>query len=332
MAPVLVCAQAINGHGAIRKADMDAILHITSGDIAGNALQESGIPGKVFVWRDILYDGPRIPGWPDQQTIEARARFLVQATAGGLQHDDVRNGLQEQYQTLAASGAYARIILWFDACLFDQSMLVHLLTCLRDRGIGQVDLLCVDHFPGIDPYNGLGQLTPAQLASLYGRQIPVTDEQFDFARTVDQAFADQDGKRFARLARQTDAPLPWIPAAVTRWLAEQPDPKTGLGRLDRLVLDALRDGKQTPWQIFHAVAAADVPPQYWGDTTLWARINRLADFTPPLVRIQGPAERLPQWQSDLDLNQFSLSCQTDPTDSGGSNPASQDSIDATEGP
>lgn len=308
---------------------MNPILHITSGDIAGHALQESGIPGKVFVWHDILYDGPRIPGWPDPHTIEVRARFLVQATAGGLRYGDVRNVLQEQYRMLAAAGAYARIVLWFDACLFDQSMLAHLLTCLRDRGIGQVDLLCVDHFPGIDPYNGLGQLTPAQLASLYGRQIPVNDEQFDFARTVDRAFAEQDGQRFARLARHTDAPLPWIPAAVKRWLAEQPDPKTGLGRLDRLVLDALRDGKQTPWEVYNAAAAADTPPQYWGDTTLWAGINRLADRTPPLVRIHGPAERLPQWQSDLDLNQFTLSCLADPADSSGSNPLPPDSMDPT---
>lgn len=301
---------------------MNPILHITSGDIAGNALQKSDISGKVFVWRDILYDGARIPGWPDPPALEARARFLVQATAGGLRYDDVRDGLREQYRTLAEAGQYARIILWFDACLFDQSMLAHLLTCLRDRGIGRVDLLCIDHFPGIDHFNGLGQLTSTQLASLYGRQIPVTDAQFDFARTVDQAFAHQDGKRFTQLARQTDAPLPWIPAAVKRWLAEQPDPTTGLGRLDRLVLDALRNGKQTPWEIFKAAAAADTPPQYWGDTTLWARINRLADRRPPLVRIHGPAERLPQWPSDLDLNQFTLSCLTDPADS----------MNSTEGP
>jgi hypothetical protein len=38
---------------------MSRILHITSGDIAGGHLANSGIEGKVFVWHDILYDGPR---------------------------------------------------------------------------------------------------------------------------------------------------------------------------------------------------------------------------------------------------------------------------------
>ena len=41
-------------------------------------------------------------------------------------------------------------------------------------------------------------------------------------------------------------------------------------------------------EIFSTVAADDTPPQFWGDITLWAKINALADRTPPLVRIEGP--------------------------------------------
>lgn len=32
---------------------------MTSGDCAGELLEKSGLPGEVFVWHDILYDGPR---------------------------------------------------------------------------------------------------------------------------------------------------------------------------------------------------------------------------------------------------------------------------------
>jgi hypothetical protein len=39
---------------------------------------------------------------------------------------------------------------------------------------------------------------------------------------------------------------------------------------------------------------------------LWAKINALADRNPPLVRIEGPAERLPQWESTVDLNSFRI--------------------------
>jgi len=281
-------------------------LHITSGDCAGDSLAKSAISGEVLVWHDVLYHGPRNPGWPDVGTLEARALFLEQATGGGLAQMQVLDTLKIQYRKLAAAADYECIVLWFDACLFDQSMLVHILACLLHQGIVDPELLCVNAFPGIVPFNGLGQLQPSQLASLYDQRRPVTDAQFQFAKLVDMAFASQDPILLDELSRTANAPLPWIPAAVTRWLQEQPDPVTGLGRLESLALKAIRGGCETPNEIFSTVAATDTPPQFWGDITLWAKINALADRTPPLVRIEGPAERLPQWKSPLDLNHFRI--------------------------
>ncbi|MBE0558685.1 MAG: hypothetical protein IH628_15780, partial [Proteobacteria bacterium] len=223
-----------------------------------------------------------------------------------LTRERVLETLRNQYRKLAEAGACERIVLWFDACLFDQSMLAHILTCLLHRDVRRVDLLCVDAFPGIVPFHGLGQLKPDQLASLYDRRRPITDEQFGHATIADRAFAIQDSALFSGLARETGAPLPWIAAAVTRWLQERPDPATGLGRLECLALEAIRAGCETPGTVFRAVAAADTPPQFWGDTTLWAKINALADRTPPLLRIEGPANRLPQWESSLDLSSFRI--------------------------
>jgi len=185
-------------------------------------------------------------------------------------------------------------------------MLAHILVCLLYKGTRKADLLCVDAFPGIVPFNGLGQLQPLQLASLYGNYRPVTDSQFQFATLVDKAFATQSIGLLLQLSETTDAPLPWIPAAVTRWLQEQPDPVTGLGCLESLALGAIRGGCEAPSEIFSTVVASDTSPQFWGDITLWAKINALADRTPPLVRIEGPAERLPQWKSPLDLRHFRI--------------------------
>lgn len=281
-------------------------LHITSGDSAGGNLAKAGLPGEVFVWHDILYDGPRNPGWPNGDTFSARALFLEETTAGGLDRERVLETLRSQYRKLAEAATHERIVLWFDACLFDQSMLAHILTCLHHKGILKVDLLCVDAFPGIEPFHGLGQLLPEQLASLYDNRLPVTEEQFSFAVLVDRAFATQNSAMLTELSAMTKAPLPRIPAAVTRWIQEQPDPTSGLGRLERLALAAVRGGCETPGKIFGFVAAADTPPQFWGDTTLWAKINGLADSVPPLVRIEGPTDRLPQWESEVSLKDFKI--------------------------
>jgi hypothetical protein len=286
--------------------NMKPALHITSGDMAGSALAKSGVPGEVFVWHDILYDGPRQPGWPDDETLQARARFIEDETGGGLSREFVYETLANQYARLAAAGDCAACVLWFDACLFDQSMLAHILTCLAINGVKDAELLCVDAFPGIDPYDGLGQLTPAQLASVYEQRRPVTEAQWRYAEKADRAFALQDQVLFDELARQHNAPLPWVPAAVRRWLQEQPDPVTGLGRLEALALRAVRGGATTPAEIMAAAAAADTHPLYWGDIMLWAKINRLADRDPSLVIIDGPLPRLPQWEGIADLTRFRI--------------------------
>jgi hypothetical protein len=110
---------------------MKTVLHITSGDVAGASLEKSGIPGEAFVWHDILYDGPRRQGWPDDDTLNARARFLAESTGDGLSREYVLETLKAQYAKLKTARRYAGVVLWFDACLFDQSMLCHILMSMR---------------------------------------------------------------------------------------------------------------------------------------------------------------------------------------------------------
>jgi len=82
---------------------MNDTLHITSGDCAGVRLAESGLPGEVFVWHDVLYDGPRNPGWPTDDTFSARSIFLEELTAGGLDRGSILRTLKNQYQKLAGA-------------------------------------------------------------------------------------------------------------------------------------------------------------------------------------------------------------------------------------
>ncbi len=286
---------------------MAPTLHITSGDIAGEALSGSGLPGDILVWHDLLYEGPRFPGWPDDDILEQRSRFIERMSGGGLRAGAVLKTFIEQYGRIADLSAGDHVVLWFDACLFDQSMLVHILNCLQRKGSRtETELLCIDHFAGIEPYIGLGQLSPLQLASAWPDRRPLSAEQFSYAAHIDHIFAENDFYRAERISKQQGAPLPWVPAALKRWLEERPDPETGLGRLESMALAAVRAGWRKPSDIYNYAAAAETPPQFWGDTTLWLKINNLAFRRPPLVAITGPSERLPQWTGGIDLNEFEV--------------------------
>ena len=281
-------------------------LHINGGDTVGSLLAESGLPGDILVWHDVLYDGKRCAGWPDEATILARTDFLFQVTGGGLSREQLLITIREQYQRLADAAAYERVLLWFDACLFDQSMLVHLLTCLDHKGINNLELIEVSSFPGIIPFHGLGQLSTEQLLACYKHRKPISPEQLNFAKRVDRAFAEYDLAAWRELAAMPSAPLPNVPAAMARRLQEEPDAQSGLGRLESLALAAVKDGCHDPIQVYKAVSAADTAPQYWGDITLWAVLNSLAERQVPLLRINGPNTRLPQWESSYKLEQFSI--------------------------
>lgn len=98
----------------------------------------------------------------------------MEATGGGLERHEILDALRNQYHRLETARDYNVLILWFDACLFDQSMLSHILACLKIRGIDRAKLICVDAFPGIAPFIGLGQLRPDQLASVFPRRQFVT--------------------------------------------------------------------------------------------------------------------------------------------------------------
>src|SRR5512135_1204485 len=111
------CAPFIYIGATERDESMNGMLHLIGGDCAGAGLAKSGIPGEVFVWHDILYDGPRKPGWPDDDTLQARALFLEGITGGGLKREQILETLRAQYRKIETAGNRDGLVLRFDACL-----------------------------------------------------------------------------------------------------------------------------------------------------------------------------------------------------------------------
>lgn len=279
-------------------------LHITSGDFAGNLIKTAGFDGEVLVWRDVLYEGRRKSGWPDAATIDSRAEMLSASTGGGLTAATIRQGLLEQYEKISRASDYEAVLLWFDACLYDQAMLAHILSCLADINTDNAELICIDSYPGIVPFNGLGQLGIEGIQAIYPQRRKVSKAQFELAVKIDEAFSSQDTEQLRNLSSVQHPEYPWISAAITRLLQETPDTVTGLGKLETLALDAVKTGLSSPIEIFRYAAAHDTSPQYWGDTTLWAKLNSLADRK--LIKIDGPKSRLPQWISEHPIESFKV--------------------------
>ena len=223
-------------------------LNVTNGDAAVfDVARAAGVPPEsVLPWRDALHDGP-VPGGLGAEAL-ARVRAAHVAARGWAGEAEALVSFLERDARLAAHPPEAEVVLWFEDDLYDALQLAQ----LGDRLAGR---------PGpvlrvVMPHDRAGGLDGASAA-----RAPWTP----------------DGATFAAL-RSAD-PRDWAAHPfLDRLLEELPDVATGLGRLEREILEALAAGPLTGAELFVRVAEREQPP-WLGDATVWATAAALA----PLV-------------------------------------------------
>lgn len=265
----------------------DTPLHVTNGDAAAEPLRRAGLGGEVLPWRDLLHEGPVPAGLDPAGLNRERARFLAERSRA--EPDDVLRELEARDRTLAGAAAgRGEVVLWFEHDLYDQLQLLQVLDLIADAEAarGRVSLVCIGAFPGVEPFHGLGQLSPEQLASLHPARAPVTDAQWALARAAWAAFRAPDPAEIERVvAGDTDA-LPFLRGALLRHLEQFPAVGDGLSRTERQLLEAVAAGAARPGELFLADQARE-ERVFMGDTTLWGYVAGLAGGPAPLLRVAG---------------------------------------------
>ena len=281
-------------------------LHVTNGDTAGDTLRLI-VNDPVVTAADVLHEGP-CPAVDGDAWYEARAGFL----SGWAPYDETRAGLAETDRTIAGA---SRIVMWFEHDLFDQLAIIRTLDyvgrVLADpANVGsagpahqprRVSLICIDRFPGVERFIGLGQLTADQLSTLKGTGAAMTAGHFALASEAWRAFRSADPMGLCHLAQQLTAAqiggvseggaaLPFLGDALLRFLAEYPAVENGLSRTETLALQALAAGPMPAARLFGA-AQAQEPRRFLGDLPFFDNLDRLATARVPLVTVTGDGER-----------------------------------------
>ena len=253
-------------------------------------LTAAGIPGDKVCWADPLCEGPLHRHSTDAARQKERAAYL--SARGSVPMTETYRDLMGDDWRIDQCVHYDETILWFEADLFDQAILVYLLARLAAfRSRTRLSLICIGEFPGIERFIGLGQLTPGQLATLLPGRRPVTAGQFRLAARAWDALRSPDPMALAAIGRMRSSAMPFLPAAMRRYLAEYPSLRNGLGRTEQLALEAIAAGARTPKQVFPRVQERERRP-YMGDTMLYAVLRDLA--SPRYPAIAGAHGRLPR--------------------------------------
>jgi len=217
-------------------------LHVANGTCTTSLIRAAGIPGLRSQWADVLYEGPVPGGVSDEELVAVRERFLVGPDAN--LEDEHENSLKAWRAVIDRHESYDELILSFEHDLFDQLNLIQLLTWIRGRvpAAKTVSLVCIGSFPGRPTFKGLGELAPDELVSLVETRRHVSEAQYALAARAWNAFRAADPEGLDRLWRSDLQALPFLSAALRRFLEEYPWTGDGLSRSERRLLELADPG------------------------------------------------------------------------------------------
>jgi hypothetical protein len=267
-------------------------LHVTNGDSTASVLGAAGAR-EVLPWRDVLHEGPVPLGIGPDALRGVRASFLARSSGG--REDDIEADLERRDMWLASAVQEGQeVVLWFEHDLYDQLQILQILDSLSARRGDRVQLIQVDRFPGRPRFAGLGELTPAEIVTLWPERRPVSGAQQALASRAWEAFRSDDPREIERLVHGDTSALPFLADALRRHLRQLPWTADGLAEDERAMLDALRgQGRATPVELF-AAAAGREPSPFMGDLTAFWHLASLAGGDHPLVEPADPGIALPQ--------------------------------------
>lgn len=257
-------------------------LNITNGDGAGDLLRVSDIDGDILVWRDLMFEGPFPEGLDLEATSRGRAAYFG---AAYQEEDDSINSFYARDRQLGTAGQFSEVTLWFEHDLLDQLQLLQLLDWFAGTDLPDTALflICVGAYPGIEPFRGLGQLRPDQIAPLSQERLPVSQAQLEIAQSGWAAFRSPDPSALETFLQKDLNALPFLHAALSRHLEEFPAADSGLSRTDRQILELVAGGDEEPGALFReSMTREDV--MFSGDWSFFRHVAALCEGPHTLLR------------------------------------------------
>ena len=261
------------------------MLHIMNGDHAANRLRESGIQGEILVWRELYTYGPVTTVMADRNARQHRAVILEEQLGIPQQ---VYLHIEELEQKLRSLQRYKEIVLWFEYDLYDQTMLSYLLHYFSEQDLQNVrlNLLCIDSYPEVEFFRGLGQLTSKQIGSLSGHWHVIEKQELQAGKQFWEAYSSSDIRLHQEYLKSGMNELPFSKAAFEAHLSRLPSVTNGLGSIEQTTLEIIRAGTHRPHDLFRKVGDK-LHVLGMGDLEYWAHLKRMSEGPHALIRMTG---------------------------------------------
>ncbi len=268
--------------------DTPNTLHLRCGSDIREGLQQAGFVGEFFEFSDPYCQGPV----PAENLIATRIDFISRSY--GLPKDETSVRLHREYSYLQTLwNDYENVVLWFEHDSYDQLILAHVLAHMPEEAASKCRLICIDRFPAVKRFNGLGVLDPESLRLLWHRREHISRKVLSSASRIWQALTAPAPSGLSLLAQEPLAELPHMQGALIRHLQELPSLKNGLSLTQLLALEAVREGAQTGGDIFRQLVLETEPRVFLGDLMFFAELNLLVKAARPPLEVLTSNQQQP---------------------------------------
>lgn len=231
---------------------MANVLHVLNGDATLNGFRQTGIKGDVMVWREVLSEGPLLTNVVDAEFWNRRSAWVSSAFKDSTQQYSGK--VIDELAMLDKT--YKEINLWFEFDLHCQINLLGVINYIEERGdlsTPALYLICPDHYRGVNPFFGMGQLNGSQLRNLFDNiRVQLNEVDLHIAGCVWKLYSDGDVGGIRKFLEETDywANMKHLKPALEAHLKRVQVNDIGLNYIEQKLLDIYHAGSHTRREIY----------------------------------------------------------------------------------
>lgn len=262
------------------------MLNIHNGDSTAVTARAAPIPGAHLAFREALVAGPTPANLESGEWRKLRAAHLSSAYGGSW--EEAQRDLERLDAALASYHLHDEVVLWFEHDLFCQINLLYLLDwfAARDLGKTQLSLIFIGEFPGKPDFRGLGELNPAELASLFDLRHEISEAEIQLATGAWKAYCSPDPAALEEFLERDTSAMPFLKPALLSHLARFPSVRNGLGRVEHHSLAMVNEGFKKFTELFRRFMDEDRVYGF-GDSQLYLALQQLSNVRSPMLRNGG---------------------------------------------
>ena len=270
-------------------------LHIRCGTDLMHKLAIAGFEGDFLWFGDPYIFGPV----PQTGTLEEFVRIRAKSINAPFEE------IMTMYQQLDQAQHYQRVMIWNEYDAFDQLILAKLLAHFSEpaQRPPRLQFINVTRFPGVQIFNGIGQLPPEALRVLWHDFVDISEAELQAGKIAWAAITAATPMALADFVNAETTVLPIMRRALKRHLQELPWSSNGLSLSEHTTLRILQEkGPMNAARLFGWFQNHYDPLPGMGDAFYYKWVHGLAEADEPAIHLHRRGDKPNEW--DLELSPF----------------------------